>query len=87
MCGSGSALNALSRVLLAQGGNALVGFVGPVTDHAGRILAAEFYEQVNRGSSLGEAMETARERQKRELRHDLSWASLVLFGDPTARFV
>ena len=84
-CSSGSALDEASKKYFQSGAVGLVGFVGPVTDKAANLIAVRFYIEIGRGSTLGDALRIAREAQRRELPGDYSWASLVLFGDPSRR--
>jgi hypothetical protein len=70
--------------MMDANGSALVGFVGPVTDQGGAIIATEFYGQALAGMPLGRAVQSAREKQKITLPNDFSWVSCVLFGDPAA---
>jgi CHAT domain-containing protein len=82
-CSSGRVLNDISKQFIRAGANALIGFVGPVTDEAASILALVFYSEVAQGQTLGTAIQKARLYQRASLPNDLSWASFVLFGDPT----
>lgn len=82
-CSSGPVLNDISKLFFANGAIALIGFIGPVTDEAANILALKFYEEMVQGETLGTAMRKARELQRATRPRDLSWASFVLFGDPT----
>lgn len=82
-CADGVTLNGLSRKLVHSNDSLLVGFVGPVSDEGAFVIAQELYQQLLNGLVLGEAMKCARQRQQRQLPEDYSWASLVLFGDPT----
>jgi len=86
-CSTGSSFERLSRDLLNQSGSILVGFVGPVTDVGGAIVAMEFYRCLISGACVGEAVQTARETQKAAMPTDHSWMSFVLFGDPLASIV
>jgi len=84
-CSSGAALDEASRKYFQAGAIGLVGFVAPVTDKAASLIAVRFYREIGLGATLGDALRTAREVQRRELPGDYSWASLVLFGDPSRR--
>lgn len=84
-CSSGVALDEASRKYFQAGAIGLVGFVGPVTDRAAMLIAVRFYKEIGLGATLGDALRIAREAQRRELPDDYSWASLVLFGDPSRR--
>lgn len=84
-CASGVALDALSRDRTQPLGSVLVGFVGPVTDPAASVIAAELYKCLLDGTTLGEAAHAARARQRDVVTDDYSWASLVIFGDPRFR--
>jgi HJR/Mrr/RecB family endonuclease len=84
-CSSGSALDEAARSYFQAGAIGLIGFVGPVTDRGAALIAVNFYREIGFGATLGDAMRTAREIQRRDLPDDYSWASLVLFGDPSRR--
>ncbi len=85
-CSTGQAFDRLSRASVTRHGSIVVGFVGPVTDRGGALIAEEFYRQVLSGVRLGEAVQAARELQSNSMPGDYSWASFVLFGDPVAYF-
>lgn len=84
-CSSGAALDAASRGYFQAGASAVVGFVGPVSDEAANVIAARFYEEIGAGLAVGDALRAARMAQRAQRPTDYSWASLVLFGDPTRR--
>lgn len=82
-CSSGRVLNDISRRFFLGGAQALIGFIGPVTDEAANLIAMKFYEKVAQGETLGVAMREAREFQRTSKPEDWSWVSFVIFGDPT----
>jgi hypothetical protein len=84
-CSSGVALNDASRKYFYAGASAFVAFVGPVTERAATMITAKFYEEIGRGTTLGDALRAAKNAQRIAQPDDSSWASLVLFGDPTRR--
>jgi len=84
-CSSGAALDEASRKYFQAGAIGLVGFVGPVTDRAAMLIAVHFYREIGLGATLGDALRIARDAQRLEQPDDYSWASLVLFGDPSRR--
>jgi CHAT domain-containing protein len=84
-CSTGFVLNEFSRLLFERAGSSLVGFVAPVSDVAASVLAIRFYEEIVAGATLGDAVRAARRHQREVSPDDHTWASLVLFGDPTIR--
>jgi tetratricopeptide (TPR) repeat protein len=65
-----------------------VGSLRAVPGSAGFQLAHEFYRQLATGQSIGLAVrEARREAARRHGKTELTWASYVLYGDPTARYV
>jgi len=84
-CSSGRALNEASKGYFQSGASGVVGFVGPVTDRAANAIAVRFYDKLASGATLGEALRIAKTAQRTLYPADFSWASLVLFGDPTRR--
>lgn len=85
-CGSGNQMNETSQHFFNHGVSAVLGFIGPVTDQAGVMIAVRFYEELQNGATLGDALRASRQYQKSRMPEDFSWVSLVLFGDPTSRF-
>jgi len=82
LCSTGDILNKSSVQFFERGAAAMVGFIGPVTDHGAIILATAFYSALVRGASLGSAVQEARQYQRTTNPDDQSRASFVLFGDP-----
>lgn len=77
----------LASAFLYGGALGCVGSLWPVYDEPAAEFAIEFYRQVLAGQMLGEAMRLAR-RATREAHPDsITWASFVLYGDPTYRLV
>ncbi len=83
LCSTGEILNNAASQLFERGATAVVGFIGPVTDPGAGALATTFYTELAQGASLGAAMQKAKARQRMNQPDDQSWASFVLFGDPT----
>jgi len=86
-CSSGVVLNEVAIQFIEHGAIGLIGFIGPVTDNAAEFLAVKFYEALAKGETLGNALQIARETFRAQLSDDFSWASFVLFGDPTITVV
>ncbi len=85
LCSSGATLDQVSRSLVDAGVSAAVGFIGPLTDRGGAILAVRFYKELARGASLGEAVLNAKLELRQRADDDTSWITFVLFGDPSLR--
>ena len=85
---SEAAVFGLATSLLSTGVKHFVGSLGAVRGSAGFQLAHEFYRQLAAGQSIGLALrEARREAARRHGKIELAWASYVLYGDPTARYV
>ena len=67
------------------GVTAFVGYLVPVADVSATTFALEFYSSLAQGHSIGESIRLAR-IVLREQGHagDLTWASAVLYGEPSA---
>ena len=85
LCSTGNTLDHVSKVLVGAGVSAAVGFVGPLTDRGGAMLALSFYEELAMGHSLGGALLRAKRSLRMSNLQDHSWATFVLFGDPSLR--
>ena len=67
------------------GAASCIGSVWPVYDNSAAEFAIAFYRRVLEGFMVGEALRQARLESKKEFRDQITWASFVLYGDPTAR--
>ena len=65
------------------GALACIGTLWPVIDNVAADFAVAFYGQVLEGQPLGEAMRAARKITAEQHQADPSWASFVLYGDPS----
>jgi CHAT domain len=79
----GEAFGLGSAFLLAGVPN-YIGTFCVVHDEESRFLAVEFYRRVTRGKAIGEALLEARVATAEEMGLDrLTWASYMLYGDPS----
>lgn len=65
------------------------GYIGAfwrVPDDSAALLASEFYRNILSGDTLGMSLTKAKRTLRNANPKDLSWASFVLYGDPTTRF-
>jgi len=77
----------LASAFLYGGALGCVGSLWPVYDDPAAEFAIEFYNQVLEGQMLGEAMRLARRTTREKHPESITWASFVLYGDPTYRLV
>jgi hypothetical protein len=77
----------LASAFLYGGALGCVGSLWPVYDDPAAEFAIEFYRQVLEGQMLGEAMRLARRAAREKYPDSITWASFVLYGDPTYRLV
>lgn len=81
-------VRSLSRTFMFAGAAAFLGYVVPIPDTTATELAVDFYSGVALGLTIGESLRQARARGKlRSPGSDLTWASALLYGDPTLRLV
>lgn len=83
----GQAFGIGSAFLLAGVTN-YIGTFWVVHDQESRIFAVAFYQGIAEGRSVGEALQHARLRVRQEIKQQkgwegLTWASYMLYGDPT----
>lgn len=67
------------------GAAACVGSIWPVYDQSAREFAVAFYRRVLEGLMVGEALRLTRRDIRAKYPKQVTWASYVLYGDPTAR--
>ena len=77
----------LASAFLYGGALGCVGSLWPVYDEPAAEFAVEFYNQVLEGQMIGEAMRRTRRSIKEKHPDSITWASFVLYGDPTFRLV
>jgi hypothetical protein len=77
----------LASAFLYGGALGCVGSLWPVYDEPAAEFAIEFYNQVLEGQMIGEAMRRTRRSIKAKHPDSITWASFVLYGDPTFRLV
>jgi CHAT domain len=77
----------LASAFLYGGALGCVGSLWPVYDDPAAEFAIEFYHHVLEGQMLGEAMRLARRTTRENHPESITWASFVLYGDPTYRLV
>jgi Tfp pilus assembly protein PilF len=78
----------LATAMLTAGVKHFVGSLRSVSGAAGFQFAHEFYRQLASGQAIGIAVrEARREAARRHGKTELTWASYVLYGDPSARYV
>jgi CHAT domain-containing protein len=77
----------LASAFLYGGALGCVGSLWPVYDEPAAEFAVEFYNQVLEGQMIGEAMRRTRRSIKTKHPDSITWASFVLYGDPTFRLV
>ena len=73
----------LASSFIRGGALGIIGTLWPIFDEGAAQFAATFYEHLLSGKSLGEALRQARWQLKDTRPHDVTWASFVLYGDPT----
>ena len=73
----------LAKAFLLGGAMAYIGTIHPVYDGSAADIAADFYDFCLQ-FRIGEALRRARELHKGK---DLTWASLVMYGDPTLKLL
>lgn len=83
-----AAVAAVASAILAAGVKHFVCSVRAVAGSSGFQFSDEFYHELASGRSIGLAVREARRAAaRREGKTSLTWASYVLYGDPTARYV
>lgn len=75
----------LSSAFVYGGALACIGSLWPVYDASARFFAVEFYNAIIDRDSIGGAMLAARQATFQKFKDDATWASFVLFGNPTFR--
>jgi hypothetical protein len=73
----------LASAFIYGGAVGCVGSLWPVYDRPAAAFAFHFYDNVLKGHMIGEAMRLARRELKNDPNDQITWASYVLYGDPT----
>ena len=81
----GSYTLGISSAFILGGALACVGSIWKVFDGKGAAFALRFYKELLSGVMIGEALRRAKVQTRSEDPTDKTWASYVLFGDPTAK--
>jgi CHAT domain-containing protein len=78
-------MRGLGRTFLFGGVAAFLGYLVPIPDESATRFATEFYSSLAVGRSVGESVRRARILgRERDAVDDLTWASAVLYGEPSA---
>ncbi len=73
----------LVEAFLTAGIRHYVGTLWEIPDSVGLIIATEFYQHIQRGAAIGEALRQARLKAMKEFgEENIVWAGYVLYGDP-----
>jgi class 3 adenylate cyclase/CHAT domain-containing protein/curli biogenesis system outer membrane secretion channel CsgG len=84
----GKEIYGLANAFLLAGVNHYIGTFWDVQDEPGLYFALAFYSELMRGVMIGEAVRKARQELIRKYGEDtIIWASYMLYGDPTSRYV
>jgi ATP-dependent Clp protease ATP-binding subunit ClpA/CHAT domain-containing protein len=77
----------IANNLIMAGACAVVTMRWPITSQRAREFMTLFYQDIADGLTIGEALRRARLIQAEHLNDDTSWATFLLYGDPTQRLV
>ena len=64
-----------------------IGALWPIFDDPAALFAVDFYNEVLKGTMIGEAMRRARKKSREQYPENMTWAAFVLYGDPTSSLV
>lgn len=84
---TGSDNEGLALSFVLGGALGFIGTLWPIFDEGAAQFAAVFYEHLLGGEMIGEAMRQARLRVRQDRPNDVTWASFILYGDPTLRII
>ena len=73
----------LASAFVYGGAPACIGALWPVYDQGAADFAVEFYNRLLEGNRVGQALRLAREEIRRQRPDEITWASYILYGDPT----
>ncbi|MFH0814375.1 MAG: CHAT domain-containing protein, partial [Pseudomonadota bacterium] len=77
----------LANAFLLSGVQHYLGTFWEIQDEPGLLFALEFYQELLKGNTIGEAVRNAREALiKKYGEETIVWASYMLYGDPTYRY-
>jgi CHAT domain-containing protein len=76
----------LASGFMSAGVSAYLGALWPIHDDAAAMIAAQFYRDVARGDTIGQALVAAKLQMIDKLgMGEIAWASLVIYGSPDFR--
>ncbi|GEM_PF-4487676 len=82
---TGSEGEGLALSFILGGALGFIGTLWPIFDEGAAEFAVTFYEHLLGGEMIGEAMRQARLHTRQTRPNDVTWASFILYGDPTLR--
>src|SRR5215469_14548324 len=77
----------MANNLMTAGASAVITMRWPIMGQQARDFMSLFYQDLADGLTIGEALRHARLTQAEQLNGDSSWATFLLYGDPTQRVV
>lgn len=78
----------IASSFIIGGALACIAAIWEVQDSSGQKFSLGFYQELVKGASVGEALRRIKEKEYKEgIEENRSWASYVLFGDPTKRII
>jgi CHAT domain-containing protein len=81
-------MRGLGRTFLYAGVTAFLGYLIPVPDDSATHFAYSFYKALAQGQTIGESLRLARiQCRDPKVPDDLTWSSVILYGDPAARAI
>lgn len=84
----GSRIFGLANAFLLSGVQHYIGTFWEIPDEAGALFARSFYRSLANGIAIGHALRLARQALIQTYGEDtIVWASYMLYGDPTTRYV
>jgi CHAT domain-containing protein len=75
----------LAASFIYGGAIGCIGSLWPVYDEPAAQFAIQLYNKVLEGYMIGEAMRLVRRKIREDYKNQITWASFVLYGDPTFR--
>ena len=73
----------LASAFIYGGALGCIGTLWPVYDQGAADFAVEFYNRLLEGNRVGEALRLARKEIRSQRPDEVTWASYILYGDPT----
>ncbi len=84
----GTRIFGLANAFLLSGVQHYIGTFWEIPDEAGALFARSFYRSLANGTTIGHALRLARQALIETYGEDtIVWASYMLYGDPTTRYV